>query len=87
MLRVMVTYCVIEILILVAEMLILVKWHVLGNCLIKLLILSIELLMRAESQYNDNGGFIQCYFVGFNGNISNGLILNANLVIVLLPWH
>jgi hypothetical protein len=54
-------FCVIEILILVAEMLILVKWHVLGNCLIKLLILSIELLMRAESQYNDNGGFIQCY--------------------------
>jgi hypothetical protein len=61
MLRVMVTYCVIELLILVAEMLILVKWHVLGNCLINLLILSIEMLMRAESQSNDNGGFIQCY--------------------------
>ena len=42
-------------------MLILVNGIVLGDCLINLLILFIELLMRAESQYNDNGGFIQCY--------------------------
>ena len=33
---------------------------VLGNCLIKLLISCIELLLLAESQYNDNDGIIQC---------------------------